>query len=285
MVANPVTRVRFLPGVPVPHLPRRHGRADRAADRPGGRAAGDPPPDRTQDRPAGARLRPADASGQERHAHHGRRADPAGHRHLDPAVVRPVQPLRLDRAAGHAGLRRHRLGGRLAQGGEQGSGRHALAREVLLAVGDRPDRRLLPGVQHLGQQQPDRVRAVHDLGAFGFQRRAAGQGRAAAALFQAGQLPAGCVRFCHPDLSGHRGRQQCRQSDRRPGRPGHHAGGHGGFGAGRVRLRCRQRGLFQVPVFPAHPRLGRGADFLRGHGRRRPGLPLVQHPSGPGFHG
>ncbi len=60
---------------------------------------------------------------QERHAHHGRRADPAVDRDLHPAVVRPHQPLRLDRAGGDARLRRHRLGRRLAQGGQQGPGR------------------------------------------------------------------------------------------------------------------------------------------------------------------
>ena len=39
-----------------------------------------------------------DAPGQERHADDGRRADPDRHRHLDAAVVRLVEPLRLDRA-------------------------------------------------------------------------------------------------------------------------------------------------------------------------------------------
>ena len=41
-----------------------------------------------EDRPADARLRRRDAPGQERHADHGRRADPDRHRRLDPAVVR-----------------------------------------------------------------------------------------------------------------------------------------------------------------------------------------------------
>ena len=54
-----VARVRLPARVPVPHLPRRDGGDDRAADRPGVRALGDPPPDRAEDRPAGARLRHA----------------------------------------------------------------------------------------------------------------------------------------------------------------------------------------------------------------------------------
>ena len=37
--------------------------------------------------------------------------------------------------------------------------------------------------------------------------------------------------------------------------------------------------------FPAHPRLGRIADLLLGHGRRRFGLFVVQHPPGAGLHG
>ena len=49
------------------------------------------------------------------------------------AVVRLDQPLRLGGDARHLRLRRHRLGRRLPQGGAQGPGGHALAREVLLA--------------------------------------------------------------------------------------------------------------------------------------------------------
>ena len=43
--------------------------------------------------------------------------DPDRHRRVHAAVVRLEQPLRMDRAAGHLRLRRHRLGRRLAQGG------------------------------------------------------------------------------------------------------------------------------------------------------------------------
>ena len=52
------------------------------------------------------------------------------------------------------------------------------------------------------------------------------------------------------------------------GRPGHHAGGDGGLGPGRVCLRHRQLRCTPVPVLPAHPGLGRTADLLRRHGGR-----------------
>ncbi len=41
----------------------------------------------------------------------------------------------------------------------------------------------------------------------------------------------------------------------------------------------------QLPAVPAHPGLGRAAGVLLGHGRRGPGLPVVQHPPGAGLHG
>jgi phospho-N-acetylmuramoyl-pentapeptide-transferase len=43
--------------------------------------------------------------------------------------------------------------------------------------------------------------------------------------------PLGVFGFVGADLLGHRRRQQRRQPDRRPGRPGHHAGGDGRLGA------------------------------------------------------
>ena len=54
--------VRLPARVPVPHLPRRDGGADGAADRADRGPVGDPPADRAEDRPAGARLRDADAT-------------------------------------------------------------------------------------------------------------------------------------------------------------------------------------------------------------------------------
>ena len=150
-------RVRLLARVPVPHLPRGDGGDDRAADRPRVRPVGHPPADRAEDRPADPRVRRADAPGQERHADDGRRADPDRHRRLDAAVVRLEQPLRLDRDGGDDRLRRDRLGRRLAQGRAQEPGRHALAREVLLAVADRPGRRAVPRVQRVRDLEPARA--------------------------------------------------------------------------------------------------------------------------------
>ena len=138
-------------------------------------------------------------------------------------------------------LRRDRLGRRLAQGGAQEPRRHALAREVLLAVGDRPGRGALPRVQRLGDLQPARAGAVPALGAERLLERPAAQGRPDRAVLQDHQLPAGRVRLHRADLLRHRRREQRGQPDRRPGRPGDHAGGDGRLGAGRLRLRHRQR--------------------------------------------
>ncbi len=65
------------------------------------------------------------------------------------------------------------------------------------------------------------------------------QGRPAGAVLQGGQLPAGRAGLRDPDLPGDRGRQQRREPDRWPGRPGHHAGDHGGRLAGHLCLRDR----------------------------------------------
>jgi phospho-N-acetylmuramoyl-pentapeptide-transferase len=74
----------------------------------------------------------------------------------------------------------------------------------------------------------------------GFDQRPAAQGRSDAAFLQGSQLSAGRGRLRHADLPGHRRLQQCGEPDRRPGRPGHHAGGDGGLGPGRVCLCHRQ---------------------------------------------
>jgi hypothetical protein len=87
----------------------------------------------------------------------------------------------------------------------------------------------------------------------GFLAQPAAQGRGAGAVLQGNQLPAGGAGLCRPDLPRHRGLQQCRQPDRRSGRPGHHAGGDGGLGPGRVCLRHRQLGVFAYLFFRTSP--------------------------------
>ena len=77
---------------------------------------------------------------------------------------------------------------------------HALAREVLLAVADRPGRCAVPRVQRVGDLEPARARALHPLGAERLLQRAAAQGRPDRALLQGDQLPARRVRLHHPDL-------------------------------------------------------------------------------------
>ena len=57
-------------------------------------------------------------------------------------------------------LRRHRLGRRLAQGGAEEPRRHALAREVLLAVADRPGGGAVPGLQRVRDLEPARAGAL-----------------------------------------------------------------------------------------------------------------------------
>ncbi len=200
VAAGPVARIRLLPCLPVPDLPRGDGGHDGAAHRAPGGPEGDPHAHRAQDRPADPRLRDGVAPVQERHAHHGRRAHPGRHRHLHAAVVRPVQPLRLGGAGRHPGLRRHRLGGRLAQGRAQGSGGHALAREVFLAVRHRHRGRALPRVLHLRELQRARVRAVRHLDPVGLLDGPAAPGGPAGAVLQGSELPAGRARLRDPDL-------------------------------------------------------------------------------------
>ena len=69
-----------------------------------------------EDRPVGARRRPAVASGEGRHADDGRRVDPGIDRRHHAAVGRSRQPLRVGRPARHARLRRRGLDRRLAEG-------------------------------------------------------------------------------------------------------------------------------------------------------------------------
>ena len=81
------------------------------------------------------------------------------------------QPLRLGRAARHAGLRRRRLGRRLAQGRLPQSEGAVRAREVLLAVGDRAHRRDLSRVLGLRARQHAVRAAALRVGAKRLHRR------------------------------------------------------------------------------------------------------------------
>src|SRR5260364_204528 len=67
--------------------------------------------------------------------------------------------------------------------------------------------------------------------------------------------------------------------------PGHHAGCAGRRRARRFRLCDGQRGVLEISVVSSYSGRGRTADFLRGDGRRGPGIPLVQHASGAAFYG
>ena len=124
----------------------------------------DPQAHRLQDRPGGARRRPADAPHQDGHADDGRRADPGVGRDHHAALGGPAEPLRVDRAAHHAGLRRRRLGGRLAQGRAPQSQGPLGEVEVLLAVGDRRGRRLVPRLQREAAAADRAHRAVLQVG-------------------------------------------------------------------------------------------------------------------------
>ena len=72
-------------------------------------------------------------------------------------------------------------------------------------------------------------------------------------FFKEISYPLGVSWLRGPDLPGDCRLQQRGEPDRRSGRPGHHAGGDGGVGAGRVCLRHRQLGVLQISVLPAHP--------------------------------
>ena len=106
-----------------------HRAADRALHRP----LRHPEAARIPDRPVHPRRRPPVAPEKIRHAHHGRRAHRHRHSAAHRALVRPRQPLRLDRRLLHARLRRHRFCRRLHQGRPAPQPRPHRARQALLA--------------------------------------------------------------------------------------------------------------------------------------------------------
>ena len=180
-----------------------------------------------EDRPVGARRRPADAPREGRHADDGRRADPRVDRRHDAAVGQPRQPLRLGRAAGDAGLRRRRLGRRLAQGRLPQSEGAVGAREAPLAVADRARRRDLPRVLGLRAGQHAVRPAAVRVGAERLQRRPVAEGRPDRAVLQVDLVPAGRLGLHRAHVLRDRRHEQRRQPDRRPRRPRDHADGDG----------------------------------------------------------
>ena len=104
----------------------------------------DPQAHRVQDRPGGARRRPAVAPDQGRHADHGRRADPGVDRGHDAAVGRSDEPLHVGGAAGDARPSASSAGSTTTARSCTAIRRGCRRGEVLLAVGDRPRRRALP---------------------------------------------------------------------------------------------------------------------------------------------
>jgi hypothetical protein len=86
------------------HAAHGAGGDDGACDLVRRRPAGHPLAGREEDRPGGTQRRAADASGEVRHADHGRRADPDRHRRHDAALGRPDQQVRVDGADRHPGF-------------------------------------------------------------------------------------------------------------------------------------------------------------------------------------
>ena len=179
------------------------------------------------------------------------------------AVGRACQPVRVDGARGDLRLRPDRLLRRLPEAGGAQPARPGRALEVLLAVGGRPRR--------------GRGALLH--------RHRAGRDHALPAVREELRRAAVGLRLHHARLSDDRRHEQRGEPDRRPRRPGHHAGGAGERRAGHLRLRQRQRGVRPLPADPGDPRRRRAADLLRGAGRRGTRLPVVQHLSGAGIHG
>ena len=95
------------------------------------------------------------------------------------------------------------------------------------------------------------------------------------------RVPARRIPVHRADLSGHRRHQQRGESDRWPGRPGHHADGDGKQRAGDIRLRGGQCGVLEISRHSLYPRCGRTGGVLRRDRRRRSGLPVVQRLSRP----
>ena len=119
-MACPIEQLDFgAQRFPIHHLPRRDGGTHRAGVQPAARPVDHPQTDRAESGAGGAHGRAANAFGEKRHTHHGRRADFEHHHTVHPAVGQLGKRLYLDSARRAAGHRRARFLRRLAQSGLQ----------------------------------------------------------------------------------------------------------------------------------------------------------------------
>src|SRR5208283_4886064 len=194
------------------------------------------------------------------------------------AVRQPGQPLRLGGAAGAAGLRRHRLSGRLredpagSQPGPDGAAEDAVADPAGAAAGRPPDddgavAAILHGderavLQELSSGTADRTADAEPL-----------------------DLAAGVSALPRIPVAGHRRLLELGEPDRWTGRARRGPDDHRRGRDDRAVLHQRPRAVCELPRHRAFAGR-RGADgVLRRHDRRVHRLPVVQRPSGRGFHG
>ena len=239
----------LLPRLPVPDLPRRDGGDDRAADRPG-RTMGDPPPRGAQNRPAGPRLR---------QTHLAKTGTPTMGGVLILIGIGVSTLLWFDWSnrfvwivllvtLGFGASAGPTTGARSSQDPEGMPSREKFFWQSLIGLRG-------GAVPAFSVSETSNLRVLSCSSSAGCRRlrTTCPQGRPDGAVLQDDQLSAGRVRLHHPDLVRDRRHQQCGQPDRRPGRPGDHAGGDGRLGARRLRLRHRQLGVLALPAVPLHP--------------------------------
>ena len=257
-VSHPLSPRRSVRGperLSLHHLPYRwrdHDGADRFVPvRPGDdRAAARAPEAGAADprrRTGGA---PAD---QERHADHGRCADPACGLLVDDPLGRPDQPLYLGGARRDRRLRRHRFPRRLSEGLKtqlQGAFRQAQNGAAIRHCG---------GCRVLGAESSARG-AADDAGGTVLQGSVA--------------QPRLVVRDLRDP--GHGRVVQRGQPDRRSRRPRHRAGNDRRRRVRHDRVSCRQHDLFQLPADPLRARFGGACGAVRRPGRQRARFSLVQ---------
>ena len=152
--------------------------------------------------------------------------------------------------------------------------------EILLAIGDRPDRRRSIS-RFRSRRRTTRASC-----------RCSSPGSGAASTCRCRPRPTssspfvktisyplgvwGFIALTYCVIVGH---EQRRQPDRRPRRPRHHAHGDDRRRARHLRVRERQRDLRALPAVPVHRRRRRARGDLRRDGGRGSGLPVVQRVS------